>query len=401
MAAGNLANYHHGVRVVEVSGGTASLRIPSTAVIGMVVTAPDADEAVFPLDTPVLFNSISKAQAAAGETGTLTEALEIIADQVRPILIVVRVAEGVGATAEEREADQTSKVVGDYIGGKRTGVQALLSAQSMLGVKPKILGAPGLDTKPVADALAAVADKLKGFSYVYANGCRDLSEALAYAEGFGKRETMVIWPNPTRWSTKAKANVVVPAVAFALGARAKIDTEQGWHKTISNVALNGVTGLEYPVYFDVQDTSSETNLLNEGKVTTWICRDGYSLYGSRTCSTDPNFVFESAVRTAQVLAETMAEGHFWAVDKPMHPSLVKDILEGINSRLRSLKGLGYIMDGRAWLDMEENTTETLKSGKLILDYDYTPYPPLEDLGFIQRITDKYWGDFAQRVATGL
>ena len=399
--AGNLANYHHGVRVVEASGGTASLRIPSTAVIGMLVTAPDADEAVFPLDEPVLFNSISKAQAAAGETGTLPDALAIIADQVRPILIVVRVAEGVGATAEEREADQTSKVVGDYIGGKRTGAQALLDAQSKLGVKPKILGAPGLDTKPVAEALTAVAEKLRGVAYVHCNGCRDVSEALAYAEGFGKRETMLIWPNVLRWNTKAKANVVVPAVAFALGARAKIDTEQGWHKTISNVALNGITGLEYPVYFDVQDASSESNLLNQGKVTTWICRDGYSLYGSRTCSTDPNFVFESAVRTAQVLAETMAEGHFWAVDKPMHPSLVKDILEGINSRLRSLKGLGYIMDGRAWLDMEENTTETLKSGKLILDYDYTPYPPLEDLGFIQRITDKYWGDFAQRVATGL
>lgn len=401
MATGNLANYHHGVRVVEVSGGTAALRIPSTAVIGLVATGPDADEDVFPLDQPVLFTSISKAQAAAGTTGTLPQALAIIADQVRPIIIVVRVAQGEGADADAKAADQTSKVVGNYVGGKRTGIQALLDAQSQLKVKPRILGAPGLDTKPVAEALTAAAEKLRAMAYIHCDGCKDVSEALAYAESFGKRETMLIWPNVTRWDTAAKANVVVPAVAFALGARAKIDTEQGWHKTVSNVPLNGITGLEYPVFFDLQSTASDTDLLNEGKVTTWISQDGYRLWGSRTCSVETEFTFESAVRTAHVLADTMAEGHFWAVDKPMHPSLAKDILEGINSRLRSLRAMGYILGGEAWMDVEVNTTETLKVGKLTIDYDYTPLPPLEDLGFIQRITDKYWGDFAQRVATGL
>ena len=39
----------------------------------------------------------------------------------------------------------------------------------------------------------------------------------------------------------------------------------------------------------------------------------------------------SATRTAQVLADTMAEAHFWAVDKPLHPTPVRDIVEGINA----------------------------------------------------------------------
>ena len=43
---------------------------------------------------------------------------------------------------------------------------------------------------------------------------------------------------------------------------------------------------------------------------------------------------------------------------------------------------------------------TLKNGKLTLDYDYTPVPPLEDLTFQQRITDRYYADFALRVGTG-
>ncbi len=34
--------YHHGVRVLEVNEGTRTIRTVSTAVIGLVATAPDA-----------------------------------------------------------------------------------------------------------------------------------------------------------------------------------------------------------------------------------------------------------------------------------------------------------------------------------------------------------------------
>jgi phage tail sheath protein FI len=41
-----------------------------------------------------------------------------------------------------------------------------------------------------------------------------------------------------------------------------------------------------------------------------------------------------------------------------------------------------------------NSKDTLKAGRLLLDYDYTPVPPLEDLTLRQRITDRYLADFA-------
>lgn len=396
----SLAGYHHGVRVEEVNTGTTTLRITSTAVIGLVATGPDADPLKFPLDKPVLFTNIAKAIDAAGATGTLPVALKAIADQARPVVIVVRVPEGEGLDEQAKQDDQTSLVIGENTGGVRSGIQALLTAQQQLGVKPRILGAPGLDTKPVADALTAAAEKLRAMAYVSADGAEDLSAALAYAEQFGKRETMVIWPDFKAWNTKDNAAVVVPAVAYALGLRAKIDTEQGWHKTLSNVPLNGPMGISKDVYFDLQSSETDATLLNEGNVTTLINMQGYRFWGSRTCSTEELFRFESATRTAHVIADTIAEGHFEFVDKPLHPSLVKDIIEGINARFRSLKSLGYILDGKAWFDAEVNTTENLKGGKLVIDYDYTPVPPLEDLGFQQRITDKYYADFALRVTTG-
>ncbi len=395
-----IADFHHGVRVTEVTEGTNTLRLVSTAIIGLVATANDADPAAFPLDKPVLFTSIAKAQAKAGTKGTLATALAAIAEQARPVLVIVRVADGVGATELEKDADQTSKVVGDYVGGTRTGIQALLAAEQQLGVKPRILGAPGLDNKPVAEALTAVAEKLRAMAYVYAHGAEDVSEALAYAEGFGKRETMPIWPNFTQWSTAEKKVVEVPAVAHALGLRAAIDQTQGWHKSLSNVPVNGPTGISKDVFFDLQNPASDATLLNEGNVTTLIRKNGFRFWGNRTCSAVEQFSFETATRTAHVLADTIAEGHFEFIDKPLTPALVKDILEGINARFRSLKAGGYILDGQAWIDFEVNTTETLKAGKLTIDYDYTPLPPLEDLGFVQRITDRYYADWAVRVAAG-
>ncbi|EHK3784579.1 phage tail protein, partial [Escherichia coli] len=41
--------------------------------------------------------------------------------------------------------------------------------------------------------------------------------------------------------------------------------------------------------------------------------------------------------------------------------------------------------------------ETLKAGKLYIDYDYTPVPPLENLTLRQRITDKYLANLVTSV----
>ncbi|MNV71728.1 Phage tail sheath protein [compost metagenome] len=182
-----------------------------------------------------------------------------------------------------------------------------------------------------------------------------------------------------------------------MGLRAKLDEQVGWHKTLSNVAVNGVSGLSRDIYWDLQNPATDAGLLNAADVTTLIRREGFRFWGSRTCSDDPLFAFENYTRTAQVLADTMAEGQFWAIDKPMHPSLVRDIVEGINAKFRELVRLGYLIGGECWYDEAANDKDTLKAGKLYLDYDYTPVPPLENLGLRQRITDRYLVDFASRI----
>jgi phage tail sheath protein FI len=386
-----MADYHHGVRVLEINQGTRSISTVSTAVIGMVCTGSDADAAAFPLNTPVLLTNVQRAVDKAGTKGTLAESLQAIADQSKPVTVVVRVADGANA------AELQSNIIGGVAAGRYTGMKALLAAKAQLGITPRILGVPGLDTQAVTTAMVAIAKQLRGFVYANCNGCAIKEEAVAYRNQFGARELMLHWPDFLAWSTVQNTTVTANATARALGLRAQLDQSTGWHKTLSNVAVDGVTGISKDVFWDLQNTATDSDYLNGNEVTTLINHDGYRFWGSRTTSEDPLFAFENYTRTAQVLADTMAEAHFWANDRPMHPSLVRDIVEGINAKFRELTRQGYLLGGECWYDADANEKETLKAGKLFLDYDYTPVPPLEDLTLRQRITDRFLVDFASRV----
>ncbi|GAB7259967.1 MULTISPECIES: phage tail sheath protein [Dickeya] len=386
-------DYHHGVRVTEINDGTRTITTVSTAIVGLVCTADDADAATFPLNKPVLITDVLTASGKAGESGTLARALDAIADQAKPVIVVVRVPQG------ESEAETTSNIIGGVTAdGKKTGMKALLAAQAQLGVKPRILGVPGHDNKAVAVELASIAQSLRAFAYVSAHGCKTVADAIAYRGNFSQRELMVIWPDFVAWDTVADAEATAWATARALGLRAKIDEQTGWHKTLSNVGVNGVTGLSADVFWDLQDPATDAGLLNQNAVTTLIRKDGFRFWGSRTCSDDPLFAFESYTRTAQVLADTMAEAHMWAVDKPLTPSLARDIIEGIRAKLRELVAQGYLLGGDCWIDESVNSKDTLKAGKLAIDYNYTPVPPLENLLLRQRITDTYLMDFTGQVS---
>ena len=384
-------DYHHGVRVVEVSDGTRPIRTISTAVIGVVVTGSDADATTFPLNRPALVTDIATAVGKAGDSGTIPYVLDAIKDHGSPAVVVVRVEEG------ETDAETTSNVIGTTVNGQKTGLQALTAAKANLGVTPRILGVPGLDNQAVTAEMVSIAKLTRAFVYANAHGCETKEAAALYRDNFGARELMLIWPDFVSYDTINSADHTEWAVARARGLRAAIDEDTGWHKTLSNVEVEGVTGISKDVFWDLQNPSTDAGYLNGKDVTTLIRKEGFRFWGSRTCSSDPLFCFENYTRTAQVLADTMAEAHFWAMDKPLHPTMARDIVDGVNAKFRELTRNNYLIGGSAWYDPTKNDKDTLKAGKLLISYDYTPVPPLENLLFEQKITDDYLVDFAAQM----
>ncbi|RDE04682.1 phage tail sheath subtilisin-like domain-containing protein [Sphingomonas aracearum] len=382
-------SFLHGIRVNEVKNPSRSIATIATAVIGLVATAPDAVAGAFPLDTAVKVTNIADAIAKAGATGTLAAALRGIAGQVTAPIVVVRVAPGANAGAT------ATAVIGTDEAGVKTGMQALLTASAQLDLHPRIIGAPGLEDEAVTTGLVAVAKKLRARVYAAAIG-DDRGEAIAHRALFpDARELTLLWPGVTAPYGANGASIPVPVAAVAMGARVAIDQAQGWHKTLSNVALNDIDGLTADVTFDVQDEASDANVLNASELVT-VVRLGGALrfWGNRTCALkDSDFAFESAARTAQILADTVALGLIWAIDKPLLPSLAKDIVEQINEKLRALKRAGQLLGGAAEFVPDKNPVASLKLGKVTISYRYTFVPPLEALGLEQEITDEFFADF--------
>lgn len=149
--------YHHGISILEVTDGIRPVRTVDTAIIGLIGTAPDADPAEFPINEPIAILGNPHKAALLGAAGTLRDALDDIFDQVGAVVVVVRVTEGV-----DEEATWTN-MVGDY--ATKTGVHAFLTAQSKIGLKPKLLCAPGWTSGRPTDAVASITVNTGGTGY--------------------------------------------------------------------------------------------------------------------------------------------------------------------------------------------------------------------------------------------
>lgn len=193
----------------------------------------------------------------------------------------------------------------------------------------------------------------------------------------------------------------LPAVAVAMALRAQIDQTTGWHKSLSNVAVTGPTGISSNVYWDLEDPNTDSGYLNSHDVTTLIQHQGFRFWGNRTTSDDPRFAFEVYTRTAHFLLDTIINGLFPFIDQPLTMMLARDIIDTINAKLRAEVKAGHLIGASVWYDPngEGNSVQDLQQGRFWIDYDYTPVPPLEQLGLRQRITSRYLVDFAQ-LATG-
>ncbi|WP_049259526.1 phage tail sheath subtilisin-like domain-containing protein [Eikenella corrodens] len=385
------ASRHHGITANEFTHGVRAISDISTAIIGMVCTADDADNAAFPLNTPIFHTSAYNVLGKAGEKGTLAKSLDAIVDQADAQIVIVRVPESDNADTLK------ANVIGSATGGNYTGLKALRRAKAITGQTPKILGVPEMDSQDVVTELVGLAQATRAFVYASAGGAENISEVTSYRQNFGQRELMLIDNDFLAFDTTAKTNKPAATIARVLGARAKLDTQIGWHKSISNTEINGVSALKYGRTFDLLDKNCDANTLNNSDVTTLIRENGFRVWGNRTCSSDPMLAFEVAVRSAQIIQETIASAFLWAMDKPMHPSLIEDIIMGINAKLAEYVNKGYILGARVFLDKGKVTPQAIQAGQFAFDYEWTYVPPLENMVFNQHNTDTFFVNLVDKV----
>ena len=387
----------HGIETTEVDDGLRPVQTVKSSVIGVVGTAPDADAAKFPMNTPVLLTSNPRLAVDLGETGTLQDAMDDINDQAWAATVVVRVEEGVDADAT------MSNIVGSS--AAMSGVHALVGAESEVKVTPRILIAPGFTSDRPGNAANPVVSELQGIAarlraVIIADGPNtNMTDAITYREDWGSDRIYVVDPGVKVWDTVGNVNVNRPASARVAGLLAKMDATKGFWWSPSNPGINGITGPARPIGFGMSDANCEANLMNEKEVATIIHKNGYRLWGNRSCGTDPKWAFLCVRRTVDMVYESVENAHQWAMDRPQSGNLIEDIQGGVNAYLRHLTAKGALLGGKCWLDPSLNTPDQLMAGKLYMDYDLEPPAPMEHLVFRAHRESGYYQEMIDQVLT--
>ena len=375
----------HGIEVIRIDDGVRPIETVKSSVIGLVGTAPDANEEKFPLNTPVLIASQRTEIAGLGKTGTLPMAVDGIFDQCGAMMVIVRVEES------NSKEETISNIIGgvDDQNGQRLGLQALLDARSQVKVQPRIIIAPGFSHEmAVGTEMVIVAERLKGIAIADGPGTTDES-AISYRENYGTNRMYIVDPWVKVWDTTTSKTVVEPVSARVAGLLAKSDNERGFWWSPSNQEIRGIVGTARGIDFSIGDVNCRANFLNSSEVTTIIHDDGYRLWGNRTCSQDPKWAFINVSRTADMIEESLQEAHRWAVDRNITKTYVEDVREGVLRYMRHLTKVGAILGGNCWVERELNSKDQLVQGIIQWSFDFTPPPPAEHLVFRSHLVDTY------------
>lgn len=372
------ADYLHGVEQYFLENLDRPIEVLAASTIGLVAIGDDADPLVFPLNTPVLCNS-DKLIAKAGITGTLRNALKDIYRQTGAIVVVVRVASDV------EEAPQLAKIIGsvDNETGQYTGLQAMLAAESLVGVRPRLIIVPEFSQEiGVGAEMEAVAKKLNAIPII--DGSQS-GYSSVIAEGALYQEALFVNCGVKLLDDLTGEVVTRKASATIAGHIVRVDNEEGYWHSPSSRKIFGILGTDEVIDHAIGSTTSKANLYNSQNVTTIVNQQGgWYLYGNRLA----NGVMLPHQRIRYIVGDSILYAHQELLDRNVTKGYVDGVKNRVNKLLRRLMSREVISGGECWVDKELNVA-AIGTGQVYWDYDLGFYDVAERMTFRQHVTTRY------------
>jgi uncharacterized protein len=386
-----------GVRTYLNRADIQPVLIADNSTIGGVFTAPNADNNLFPLDTPVHFTTDDAAMvSAAGDaSGTLRQTLDMIAGEgVSASLVVVRV----NKTADV--ATQMAAMVGSA--SSKTGAYALLSAQAETGATPNLLIGPGMTSQrlgnaanPLATAYDGICEAL-GTAVAFCSAPSSTKEAAAeWAADFANTLNIITVAQGARVFDSLSSSIITRDVSPALAAlQVRTDKERGGpYYNPGNQTLRGILGPSRAVTCNISDPSSEANWLLQRGVNSLVqlernrtsrssnAPQGKTFWGFFNTSNDPLWRAINVVRTRKAVREVIPRTLVKYIGQNLGPHLATVLLQSLNDFLRELKQLPEpaILGGEATWERSLNSNGSLRTGGLSISMNFEEAPPLVDV----------------------
>ena len=388
----------HGVEVRFETISPPSVRTVDASTIFLIGTAPGVDAdgiygdgAATPdtrYDYPFLLTKRTDAPSAElGATGTLPAALDSIFAQgnFKVAMVIIEV----GATP----AATLTNAIG--AAADLTGIYAANAVESVLGVVPRLICAPGMDTgtrtggaaNALAAAMVVVAGQLRAMAIID-GGNTNHADIITYIGDFDSDRAIVV--DPAVLIADGAGGVTEQAASgFAAGVIARTDYDIGWWASPSNKTIRGIVGLARPI--DAGHAASRAQLMLDNAIWT-IVNDvsGYQLWGTDTpAATDPEYSFPNVRRTADIMADSLIKSHRWAVAEGITKNYLSAVSEAVNDFIRGLIAQGALIGGLCYPDDELNTPANIALGQAYFNVEFNPVYPANNVVFKMQLTTKY------------
>ena len=273
--------------------------------------------------------------------------------------------------------------------GMYEGVYAALASQSELGLKPKILIAPGFTQYVAVTAeMLGIAEQLRAI--VVADGPNTVNAAaIQFRNEFNSKRLYIVDPWVKFYNTVFDKDDIQPCSARVAGIFNRSDNEVGFWKSPSNETINGITGIARPI------PDAVAQHLNENAVATvrrFPGGGGYQLFGNRTPYADKTNLQINYTRTDDAIAEAIEMDLVSLIDKPINRAYFDLLAGSIAAFLRNLAQNGAIFLGDrspVWINPDDNPPSELYAGKVKLSMDYSFVPAAEHIMILRYIESEY------------
>ncbi|MDW6093134.1 tail protein [Vibrio rhizosphaerae] len=358
-------------------------------VLGVVGTAPDADSSLTK-NTPIRIANMAdaaKLDTTGAEKGTLWRTCYETFRLVSVPIYVVIVEEGT------EQSDTVNNVIGqvDATTGQRTGIQALADCMET----PTHISAPGFNTKPVADALAAMGKRLFAIPVGDGPNTND-NDAVAYSqslggEGTGYESFYLVDPQVSVYSQAAKGNVSFSGAAVALSCFARV---KAWESPAKGGMGALISGTARTIDYNIMDKSTNGDLLNRHGVSYFARTSlgGFSLIGNRCVMGR----FVSQVGLEYAIVRKLAKTAQSAMARNLSKSFMEQEITKLNVWLKSLQADETVMGAEVYLHPTLNNVENYRNGEWHIAIKYYGYAPnehmvyhlIEDTGIVESFLEE-------------
>ncbi len=318
-------------------------------------------------------------------------------------------------------------IIGTISGGNYTGIQALEQTYQMFGYFPKILAAHNSDMADVSAAMITMANTIRARALIDCAASTTRATAISNRSTGGQAfDTSSYRADLCAPRVKFTDNGIVPtgitlstagapivAIAGTTGVQRRSYMKAGlWSALVSsigpwespsNLDLVGALGPDVTMYMNPFDANSDSELLNAAGIDTIMqsFATGIREWGNRSAAfpsnTDPA-VFNCIRLMMDVIEDSEVESMLQFIDQPLTAATIDAIIESINGFLRGFIQQGGLIDGNCSFNAAENPVLSLEAGTLVLDDEFMPPPPLEQLILNTSLQPDFLSELASEVA---